>query len=136
MNIGTALASRWYPWGGAALGAVLADWADLRVARQYSTRFTNAELVSFGLIAADVFGVFKTNPAYRSALTGASDWAVGNLAQSFARQYIVPPVPVATPKPASTSSNNSVAASTNTLGLTGVPASGGSTAFDLPMGGF
>lgn len=117
--------TRVMPWTGAAVAAAAADYADMKF-RPVSQQLTNGELVGLATIAADVFGF---GGRYRTYITGGSDWAIGNLVSSFVRSRLTPPVPVTT-RTAGGGSGLPAGA------LAGVPASGGSSAFDLPTGGF
>jgi hypothetical protein len=113
--------TRWMPWTGAALTAAAADYADIKF-KPVSQQLTNGEIVSLAAVAADLFGF---GGRYRPGVVGGSDWAVGSLVSTFVRQRLTPPVPVVT-----------TAARAATPVVTGIPASGGSPAFDLPTGGY
>jgi|BEDMetMinimDraft_1075159.scaffolds.fasta_scaffold04314_2 hypothetical protein len=114
--------------GGAAGTGALADYVDLRMA-PFSARMTNSELLALILIGADVFNLSTGNPNYNRAIAGGADYGVGVLTAGLLRRRLAPPVVVPTTPATQT------APSTNP-GLAGVAASGGSAAFDLPMGGF
>lgn len=116
--------TRWQPWTGAAVTAAASDYADMKF-RPVSSRLTNGELVGLAAIAVDVLGY---GGKYRAGVAGGSDWAVGNLVSSFVRTKLTSPVPVVT--------TTHAAATSNSAGLAGIPASGGSSAFDLPTGGY
>jgi hypothetical protein len=125
--VAISVRTRWRPWTGAAVAAALADYADIKF-RPVSQQLTNGEIVSLAAIAADVFGL---GGRYGDWVTGASDWAIGSLVSAFVKTRLTPaPVPV--PTRAAAAPAPAVPAGA----FAGVPASGGSQAFDLPMGGF
>jgi hypothetical protein len=122
----------WYLWGGGAAAGGAAEYADVKM-RPLSVSATNGELIGLGALAADAFGWFDRNPRYARAVDGAAGWAAGMLTQGILRRRLVvptmPTVPVISPQ------HPSIPAS-STKGPTGIPASGGSAAFDLPAGGY
>jgi hypothetical protein len=84
---------RWWGWGGAAAGALIADYGDARVHR-YSSSLTNGQLAELGLIAVDVFGlVDRFGGDWTQGSDGAGDWAVGALASTFIQRRLTPAAP-------------------------------------------
>lgn len=120
-------------WGGAAVAGALGDYADIRL-NSYSQSLTNSELLAVALAGLEAFNLMSTSK-WRPALDGGADWGIGSLAAGIARRRLMPPATttVATSVPASTTTST-VAPSTTASGSAGVPASGGSAAFDLPVG--
>ncbi len=125
----------WSEWGGAAGGALVADYADAKLHR-YSAQFTNGELVEVGLIALDAFGLLdKYGGRYPGVSDGAATWAVGALASRFIQRRLTPTVgaipttPTGTPAAAPAGTPSGAA-------LAGVPASGGSAAFETAGPGY
>lgn len=136
-----ALEIPYYSWGGGAAAGVAGDYLDIKT-KPVSTRVTNSEILAGAALAADAMGVYRNarNPKevhYRDAVHGAAAWAAGILAAGIARRHLLPTVSTTptTPKP-TTTSTSSASASNTAGGVSGVPASGGSAAFDLPAGGY
>lgn len=117
---------------GAGAAAVAAEYADAKM-RRFTQALSNGELTAAAAIALQAFDVL---PGYAEYIDGAAEWAVGQLVAGIARRYITPaplpapqptaPVPAPAPAPAPATPS----------GVTGVPSSGGSVAFDLPVPGF
>ena len=120
-------------WGGAAVAGAVGDYTDIKL-NSYSQSLTNSELWALALIAGEAFNVMP-NSRWRPALDGGADWGIGALAAGIARRRLMPPATttVAASVPASTTTST-VAPSTVASGSAGVPASGGSAAFDVPVG--
>jgi cytochrome c1 len=124
--------THWKSWGGAAVGALAADYAQNRMKSLIASQ-SNGRLVSFGLVAADALG---WGQRYTEYLHGAADWAVGDLARTFLAARIGAAAPVVTvaATPAATAAPASTATSAN--GLAGVPAADTSAAFNNPSTGY
>lgn len=123
--------------GGGAAAGVVADYLDVKTT-PVSTRVTNSELLAGAAIVAQSLHLpaLERKPLYAQAVNGAAGWAAGILAAGIARRHLLPP---ATTTPAPTTTTKSVPANPATStsgGVTGVPASGGSAAFDMPAGGY
>jgi hypothetical protein len=122
-------------WGGGAAAGLAAEYADLRM-RPFSANATNSELVALLALATDAFGWLDRNPNYNKGVDGAAGWAAGALTQGIARRrMLIQPTPAPVPPPSSTPAKTTPPASSPS-GPTGIPAGGGSAAFDLPMGGY
>jgi hypothetical protein len=127
----------YYRWGGGAAAGVAGDYLDIKTT-PVSSRVTNSELLAGGLLVADAMGLMRHSLSakghdYRDALKGGADWAAGVLAAGIARRHLLPTV---TTTPTTTKTTTTASASNTAGGVTGVPASGGSAAFDLPAGGY
>lgn len=123
-------------WGGAAAAGVLADYADVKM-KPVSSQLTNSELVAGILLAMDAFGIGGPDGSRNGTLVDAgADYGVGLLAAGIARRHMLPPAPVVTTAPATTTTTTHTTTTSSANGVTGVPASSGSAAFDLPMGGY
>lgn len=130
----------YYSWGGGAAAGVAGDYLDIKT-KPVSSRVTNSELLAGAALAADAFGVYRNarNPKevhYRDAIHGAAAWAAGVLAAGIARRHLLPTVTTTPTTPKPTTTTSSASASNTAGGVSGVPASGGSAAFDLPAGGY
>jgi len=126
-------------WGGAAVAGALGDYADIRL-NSYSQTLTNSEILAIVLAGLEAFNVAAGN-RWRPALDGGADWGIGALAAGIARRRLMPPATTTTPvtPPATTTTtvtpaSHAVTSHTTLSGRAGVPASGGSAAFDLPTG--
>lgn len=122
-------------WGGAAVAGALGDYADIRL-NSYSQSLTNSELLALVLAGLEAFNVGSGN-RYRPALDGGADWGIGSLAAGLARRRLMPPATTTvavTPTTTTTTTVAPASGSTTLSGNAGVPASGGSAAFDLPTG--
>ena len=113
--------TRFMPWAGAGVAAAVGDYADMKF-KPLSQNLTNGEIVDLAVIAADIFGL---GGRYRPGVVGGSDYAVGSLVSSFVRARL-------TPAAAAVTTTVAPAATT----VAGIPASGGSAAFNLPLGGY
>jgi hypothetical protein len=132
----------WYRWGGGAAAGAVADYLDVRT-KPVSTTLTNSELFAGLMLVADALG---WGGGYRDAIHGAADWAAGAITAGIVRRRILPqPVAtVVTTAPVTTSSTTTTTTTrqpvqthlTVSPGVGGVPASAGSPAYDLPMGGY
>lgn len=112
-----------YRWGGAAAAAVVADYADVKLA-PISSRLTNAELVAAGLLVMDSFNIgISSNPNYATAERAAADWGAGSLASGVFRRQLIAQAPTAH----TSSSSHSSGSSTN------VPAASSSAAAELGL---
>lgn len=124
----------WYRWGGAAAAGSLADYADIKM-NPVSSRMTNSELLAAGLLLADSMGWMEDGHGvrgaeYAQAMRGGADWGAGMIAAGLVRRHLMPTVATT----ATTSTAAKSAAVTTPTTSTGVNASGGSAAFDLPNG--
>lgn len=134
----------WWGWGGGAAAAVLSDYADARM-RRISASLTNGELVQIAAVLTEAFDLGARWPASLGKLVdGAADYAFGALVSSIVRRQLRPtaapiptvaaapaPAPAAAPPPAPAPAAPSPQSSSPTP--IGVPASGGSAAFNLPI---
>jgi len=134
----------WYGWTGAAAGSAISQYMNAKVRPLFGTKLNNATAVRLAFIAAQIFQVGTRNrPTMAQAVDGAAEWAVGSLiGDQIAQRFLgvsglpapVASAPVAPAAPA-TPAAPSVPASTSS-GPVGVPASSGSSAFDLPVPGY
>lgn len=122
--------------GGGAAAGVVADYLDVKTT-PLSTRVTNSELLAGAAIVAQAMHlpVVERKPLYAQAVNGAAGWAAGILAAGIARRHLLPPTTTA-PVPTTTTKSTAVNPANTSGGVTGVPASGGSAAFDMPAGGY
>lgn len=130
----------WGLWGGGAAAGVLADYVDIKM-QPLSSRVTNSELLALAALLVDSAGwADHGKPVYMRAADGAAGWGSGMLAAGIARRRLLATVPTVTTQPTAPASAASTPASNPATmapgGVTGVPASGGSAAFDLPQGGY
>lgn len=123
----------WYGWSGAAGGAVIASYLGAKV-RPFIGQMGNANLAKYAYIAAQIFQLGRRNNNYTELIDGASEWAVGDLVGGAISNKVLH----VTAAPAVTTAHTvtATAAAPATSGATGVPASGGSSAFDLPVPGY
>jgi hypothetical protein len=132
----------WYRWGGGAAAGAVADYLDIRT-KPLSTTLTNSELFAGLLLLADAMG---WGGQYLEAVHGGADWAAGALTAGIVRRRILPQPTVTTtvvapPAPAQTTPTPAATHPVQTHltvspAVGGVPASAGTAAFDLPMGGY
>lgn len=124
-------------WGGAAIDGLVADYADKKM-RRFVASMTNGELVELLTVAVQLFT--NTGSRYRQWIDGAADYAVGQLTRTLVGPHLTGTAAVvpATVPVATAPAHVSVAATPGgpTSGLTGVPASAGSAAFDQTTPGF
>jgi hypothetical protein len=130
----------YYSWGGGAAAGVAGDYLDIKT-KPVSSRVTNSELLAAGALALDAFGVYRDARTpqqvnYRNAVHGAAGWAAGVLAAGIARRHLLPTVATTPTTPKTTAPTSTASASNTAGGVSGVPASSGSAAFDLPAGGY
>jgi hypothetical protein len=136
----------WYGWSGAAAGSAVSQYVNAKVRPLFGTKLNNATAVRLAFIAAQIFQVGTRNrPGMAQAVDGAAEWAVGSLiGDQIAQRFLgvsglpapvagtvapaAPAVPATTAVPAASASTAS--------GPVGVPASSGSSAFDLPVPGY
>lgn len=127
----------WGLWSGGAAAGATGDYLDVKTT-PLSTRVTNSELFAGAILATQVMNLreITRRPFYNQALNGAAGWATGMLTAGILRRRLLPATTTA-PAAATTTATKSVpSASAQPGGVTGVPASGGSAAFDLPAGGY
>jgi len=127
--------THWKSWGGAAGGALIADYAQNRMKPLIQSQ-SNGRLAAFAFLAADVLG---WGQRYAEYVRGAADWAVGDLARALLASRIGAAAPVVVPAPTPAPSSAASTASTSTPpanGLAGVPAMATSAAFDNPSTGY
>lgn len=118
---------------GAGIASVAAELADAKL-RRLTTQLSNGDLAAAAAIALQAFDMF---PGYAEYIDGAAEWAVGQLVGSIARRYIMPaPAPLPAPQPTAPAAPAATAPAPVATGVSGVPASGGSAAFDLPTPGY
>lgn len=126
--------THWRAWGGAAGGALVADYAQNRMKPLIASQ-SNGRLAALAFLAADVMG---WGQKYRAYIDGAADWAVGDLARTFlaARIGAAAPAVVVTPVATKTASGTGAATAAQANGLGGVPAADTSAAFNNPSTGY
>lgn len=121
----------WKEWGGAAGGALLADYAANRMKPLVQNQ-SNGRLTALALLAVQVFGWGRQ---YRDYINGAADWAAGDLARGLlASRLGVASAPVVVAPAATTPASGSTAA--NTAVAIPPPAQNTSAAFDNPSTGY
>lgn len=128
--------THWKSWGGAAGGALVADYAQNKMKPLVATQ-ANGRLAAIGMLAVQVLG---WGNRYRPYVDGAADWAVGDLARSLLASRLglatSAATTVLTPKSTTAASTHHTASTTGANGLAGVPSSAASAAFNNPITGY
>jgi len=134
----------WYGWTGAAAGSAISQYVNAKVRPLFGAKLNNATAVRLAFIAAQIFQIGTRNrPTMAEVVDGAAEWAVGSLigdqiAQRFLGVSGLPaPIPSGAVAPAAPAAPVAAAAPAPAAsGPVGVPASSGSSAFDLPVPGY